>query len=231
MTEEFDPIETSSPMHGFRGDPSSGDLPPLIPRGLTLAVSRETGARGGSIGRRVARKLGWQVYDQEMIQFLANESSISIDLSDELSQLADEWIQEQFQVLSKKCDLSTSSEMTGVVRAILSLAASGNVVLIGRGAGFLIPPQMRLHVRLISPIEERVKYLQQWLRLTREEAVERASRLDRQRSEYLRGALATDPDDLHHYDLVLSSHALGEDLCVDILAEAALKKNAVIWGS
>src|SRR5690242_12897526 len=55
-----------SPRHGFQGD--RGAPPPRTgPAAMTIAVSREAGARGGTIARRVGRKLGWQVYDQELL--------------------------------------------------------------------------------------------------------------------------------------------------------------------
>src|SRR4051812_8217077 len=49
------------PMHGYRGD-----LPPgrtTAPRGLTVALSREAGARGTTIARKLGELLGWQVFD------------------------------------------------------------------------------------------------------------------------------------------------------------------------
>src|SRR5438067_21858 len=66
-----DLLET--PRHGFQGD--RGALPerPAFPRGLTVAISRETGARGATIARRVAGKLGWEVYDQELLEFMAQD--------------------------------------------------------------------------------------------------------------------------------------------------------------
>src|SRR5438034_78188 len=57
------------PLHGFRGDrPQDG--PFTRPKGLTLAISREAGARGTSIARKVGEQLGWQVFDQESLDYL-----------------------------------------------------------------------------------------------------------------------------------------------------------------
>ena len=62
--------------------------------------------------------------------------------------------------------------MIDVARLVLSLAAEGGVVLIGRGAGFLLPPESTLHVRVVAPLSDRIAYMSQWLRLTREQAAE-----------------------------------------------------------
>jgi hypothetical protein len=63
------------PLHGYQGDRGPAAPPPAVPTGLTVALSREAGARGGTIGRRVGRKLGWPVYDQELLEYMAHNSS------------------------------------------------------------------------------------------------------------------------------------------------------------
>ena len=56
------PIElTEVPLHGFRGDAEVA--PRAQPHGLTVAISREAGARGTTIANKVADILAWQVFD------------------------------------------------------------------------------------------------------------------------------------------------------------------------
>ena len=58
-----------SPLHGNQGDREPAAVL-KAPAGLTVAISREAGARGGSIARRIGKKLDWQVYTQELLEFL-----------------------------------------------------------------------------------------------------------------------------------------------------------------
>ena len=44
-----------SPRHGFQGDRGSRPRLPAVPAGITIAISREAGARGGTVGRRVGQ--------------------------------------------------------------------------------------------------------------------------------------------------------------------------------
>src|SRR5688500_14522383 len=70
----------TTPLHGNRGEaaPRAG-----APAAVTLAISREAGSRGGSIARRIGRRLGWQVYNQELLEFLcANEAARQSVLAD-----------------------------------------------------------------------------------------------------------------------------------------------------
>jgi cytidylate kinase len=115
-----------------------------------------------------------------------------------------------------------------MARVVLALAAQGQVVLIGRGAGCLLPPETTLHVRIVAPLRERIAYMGQWLRLTEEEAAERVRLRDERRSEYIVTNFHRDPAEVHQYDLVLNSSLLGEDECVELIVHAARARAALL---
>jgi cytidylate kinase len=219
-----------SPRHGFQGD--RAPVPPAAeyPAGLTVAVSREAGARGGSIGRRVARNLGWQVYDQELLEYVSQEGPLHQELLDGLPPVAAAWLGQRLEQLLREQSLSQHPSIVRLARAILALAAQGNVVLIGRGAGVLLPAETTLHVRLVAPLADRIAYMSQWLRLTVEEATERVRLRDARRAEFLATHFHRPPGEPHQYDLLLNSSLLGEELCAELIAHAARAKAAARFG-
>jgi len=219
-----------SPRHGFQGD--RGPAPPAaeFPAGLTVAVSREAGSRGGTIGRRVARNLGWQVYDQELLEYVSQEGPLHQELLDGLPPAAAAWLGQRLEQLLREQSVSQHPSIVRLARAILALAAQGNVVLIGRGAGLLLPAETSLHVRLVAPLADRIAYISQWLRLTVEEATERVRLRDARRAEFLVTHFHRQPGEPHQYDLLLNSSLLGEELCADLIVHAARTKLAVRFG-
>src|SRR2546430_2093038 len=91
MHNDLDDYLDDAPQHGFRGD--SATTPAVrVPAALTVAVSREAGARGGTIGRRAGRKLGWQVYDQELLEYLSQDSTACQNMIDSLRPDAAAWV-------------------------------------------------------------------------------------------------------------------------------------------
>src|SRR5947209_272083 len=90
------------PHHGFRGERGPEGLAPGGPQSLTIAISREAGSRGGSIARRAAAKLGWQVYTQELLEYLAQEGSPRQDLLDALSPEAARWSEQRLEQLLRE---------------------------------------------------------------------------------------------------------------------------------
>jgi cytidylate kinase len=219
-----------SPRHGFQGDRAPAPPPAEFPAGLTVAVSREAGSRGGSIGRRVARKLGWPVYDQELLEYVSQEGRLHQELIDGLPPAAGAWLEQRLDQFLREQSVSQHPSILRLARAILALAAQGSVVLIGRGAGLMLPAETTLHVRVVAPLADRIAYMSQWLRLTVEEATERVRLRDARRAEFLTTHFHRQPGEAHQYDLLLNSSLLGEELCAELVAHAARAKMTARFG-
>jgi cytidylate kinase len=219
-----------SPRHGFQGD--RGTPPPRSgPSALTIALSREAGARGSTIARRVGRKLGWQVYDQELIEYMAQEASVSQGVLDALAATPADWAEARLQQLIRDRAVSEHPTIVNLARVVLALGAQGHAVLIGRGAGCILPRETTLNVRIVSPLHERIAYMGQWLRLTVEEATERVRLRDERRREFIAANFHRDPNDVHQYDVILNSSLLGEDVCAELIAQAARARAAQLTQS
>src|SRR3954469_3842390 len=109
MAENHEPFADEareSPLHGFQGDRLISAPPPGPPRSLTIAVSREAGARGGTIARRAAWKLGWQVYNQELLEYIAQEGAFRQDVVDHLQPATAGWVEERLHLLLREQNLS-----------------------------------------------------------------------------------------------------------------------------
>ena len=217
-----------SPLHGNQGDRDAVEELET-PLGLTVAITRESGARGSSIARRVGKKLGWQVYTQELLEFLtSNESARSHVLADVPKEAA-AWADTQFHRLKMEKVISPGVELGEMPRLILTLAARGGVVLVGRGAGYLLPRETTLHVRIVAPLKDRVAYMAQWLRLRHEEAADYVHDHDDKRAEFLLKSFNRRAGDLKDYDLALNSFHLGEEICAALILSAVHGKENLLW--
>ena len=215
-----------TPLHGFRGDVEEG--PPDFPWGLTIAISREAGARGAAIAKRAGVKLGWQIYSQDLLEYIAQEGTFRQDVLDHLPVSAGVWVDDQLERLLKEQTLSRNPSLLDLARMVLSLGAQGEVVLLGRGAGCILPARSTLHVRLVAPVADRVAYMSQWLRLTEEEAAEQVRKRDSRRTEFIATHFHRKSSDVHQYDMVLNTSLLGEERCTEIIVQAARAKAATL---
>ena len=160
-----------APRHGYQGDRGAAAPPPALPAGLCIALSREAGARGVAIGRRVGQKLGWQVFDQELLEYMAQDAVVRQGVLDNLTPAATV-MGRGAAASAGRAEPQPASGHSEPGAVVLALGAQGEAVLVGRGSGFILPRASTLHVRLVAPLQERIAYMSQWLRLPVEEATE-----------------------------------------------------------
>lgn len=218
-----------SPLHGYRG--AMDDAPSFgVPAGLSIALSREAGARGGTIAKRAGEKLGWEVYTQDMLEYMASEPTVRQDIFNPLAPASREWVDERISELLQEQNLSRNPTILDLARLVLALGAQGNVILLGRGAGLILPSRSTLHVRMVAPLQDRIHYMSQWLRLTEEEAAEQVRKRDHRRADFLSTQFQRKPNDVHGYDMVLNTSLLGEERCAELVVAAAKAKMSAVVG-
>jgi cytidylate kinase len=228
MSDAFEtPTEVrESPRHGFQGDRQPLVPAGRIPHSLTIALSRQAGSRGGSIARRVGVKLGWQVYNQDMLEYIAQEGTFRQDMDAGLTPEMTRWTETRLDQLLREQNLTQHPSMLELARMVLTLGATGESILLVRGSGFILPRPSTLHVRLVAPPADRIAYMSQWLRLTDAEAAEEIRRRDERRAEFIETHFHRKLGDAEHYDLLLNSSHLGEEVCAELIVQAARAKLA-----
>jgi cytidylate kinase len=215
-----------TPRHGFQGDRALRPETPLIPPALTIAISREAGSRGTSIAKRAGKLLGWEVYDQELLEYVAQEGTFRQRVHEGLSAESAGWVEKRLRALWREQHIAQHSSIREMARLVMALGVQGQVILVGRGAGCILPADSTLHVRLTAPLEDRIAYMSQWLRMTMEEAAQQVAERDRLRAEFLENHFQRRSSDVYQYDLILNTSLLGEELCAELIAHAARAKMA-----
>src|SRR5437879_1340240 len=66
---------------------------PQTPR-FTIAVSRETGSQGTALARAIGERLGWVVYDHELVERIAQDMQVRASLLDSVDERRVSWLQE-----------------------------------------------------------------------------------------------------------------------------------------
>src|SRR5438132_11410740 len=212
------------PRHGNQGDRAPRPTASALPAALTIAVSRETGSHGGTIAHRAARKLGWTVYNQELLEYIAQEGAFRQGVKENQTPAAAQWAEHRLELLLREHKLSPHPSISELARVVLALGAQGECVLIGRGAGRILPAESTLDVRIIAPLPDRIAYMSQRLRLSLDAAAEEVKQRDRQRAEFVSTHFQRQPADIYQYDLILNSSHLGEEVCAELIAQAAHAK-------
>src|SRR5262245_58219201 len=111
----------------------------LPPPPFTVAVSREAGALGTSVAAEVGRRLGWPVYDRELLDKIAEELRRPASRLEAVDERPASWLEECLSALLDKQTVSPDTYFKYLNGAVRGLEKTGRCVIVGRGANFILP--------------------------------------------------------------------------------------------
>jgi cytidylate kinase len=190
------------------------------PRPFTITLSREAGARGAQVARVLGERLGWPVYDQELLRLIGEEMGVRTKLIESVDEKQRHWLQECLETFGSSSDISSSGYVRHLVEMLLSLAAHGRCIIVGRGAAQVLPAATTLRVRLVAPRDDRIAVIRQRRGLTEKEAAAWVDRTDRERVHFVKEHFRQDPSDPRQYDLVLNSGRFSVEECAELITAA-----------
>lgn len=192
-------------------------LPKEAEPAWTVAISREAGANGARIAQHVGDKLGWPVYDRAIIKHIAEDHGLRLKLLESVDEKKKHWLHECVESFSQAPSVSSSAFAHCLVETLNSLSQHGNCVIVGRGAPQFLPPAVTLRVRIIAPLEDRIKSISVRHDINHEEAAAWVSKTDRERNRFVTDHFHKDSNDPHQYDLMLDSSRFSLTECAEMI--------------
>jgi len=187
-----------------------------------ITVSRQYGAGGGEVARRLAEALGWELLDRELLHRAAAVEHVP---DAELERL-----DEKALSMTDRLRLHPPHEryMHGMTEAARQAAARGKVVLVGRGTRQLLGDMPDVfHLHLVAPLDWRVQRMALRQGWTMEQARTRCLEVDRSRERFTRYFFGPDALQPEQFDLVANSDRMPLDnvaACVLDLARSEEKE-------
>ncbi len=191
--------------------------------GPFITVSRQPGSRGSEVARMVGGRLGWSVLDKELVEGLAERLEMSPKMLELMDETRSNWFRDTlFNLLDSRIGIQ-HSYLSQLSKVMLLAACDGQVVIVGRGANFMLPRERGLRLLVVAPSEQRQACLCERDGLDARAAERRLEELDSTRAEFIRRNFNQEVDDARHYDLVLDSSTFGLETCTDLICSALEK--------
>ena len=210
-----------------------------------ITISRQFGAAGVPVGRALAEKLGADFLDRAIVAQVAVRSGIpETELETYDERLPSFWqrvaaalttsspeVAMPASYADELTQLTTHDRLVAITRSVIEEAANrGNVVIVGRGAAFILGRQAgTLHVQLHASLDARIRYLMSRIEdiptetpLDEKSLRELSRSIDAARADYVRRTFDADWLDARHYDLSVDTGRLGVDGTVEVI-EAAVQ--------
>ena len=192
-----------------------------------ITISREYGAGGGTIGERVADRLGLEYLDKAIILKTAYEAQVNVDSAfklDESVPMNFGFAQSLFDFYNKPLNEKVFAAQSEVIKRY---GEKGNCVIVGRNANSILREfDNTLHVFVCGKLEDRVQRLmnkEMYKGVPENKIVGLINTVDKRRKKYCEYYTNTRFGDAKNYDICLDSSRFGIEKCVDIICELAGK--------
>jgi len=185
-----------------------------------VALSRLPGSGGEEVARLVAERLDFGLFGREIVEQVAEDLGVDHWLVDGLDEHVHSAIERSLSNLFGRNSVDEDRFQRSVARAVTTLGRRGSVVIVGRGAPFLLSEHDALRVLLVAPREQRAKRYAEVKALEAGHAESELGLAERQRADFARRHFGADLSDPARYDLSLNTGTLGFEGAADLIVEA-----------
>src|SRR5438270_482270 len=105
----------------------------------TIAIAREAGCPGSRSAHEAGARLGWLVYDHELLERIAQEMGLRVELLESIDERRQSWLLETVKSFGLQRSVTESSYVYHLAETVLSLGTHGHCVIVGRGAAQILP--------------------------------------------------------------------------------------------
>ena len=194
-----------------------------------ITISRQFGAGGKTLGKKIADEFGYTFADSEIIKMVAEMANVSTNFVETIEK-------EAGGKFSKFISKTVSKPLVGrilkdergyideeiyldyLVLIIAQMGDDGNVVILGRGSQYILNDLPdAYHILLIDRFENRVRFMQKNYDLSQGRATQVVKNEDKRRMNLYRKLSKSDYDNPELYHLVLNMGRVNHDKAIELI--------------
>ena len=164
-----------------------------------ITISRTMGSGARVVAELLARELGWSFWGKEVIDAIAEDADVSRSLVED----QDEKRVSEFEALARAVigDFAMSGFMyeKHLARTVAAIGAKGCAIILGRGAQFLLPDA--LHVHIDASFDHRVANMMKFESYNRADAEAKLRASDKERQRFVEAMFGKEKVNAFHNDV------------------------------
>jgi len=198
-----------------------------------ITISRQFGAGGRELGKRIADKLAYYYVDEDILEMAAQEVQVSPELKKIIEMEPGGKVQRYIsklnpfgqslmeRPLNDKQRYIDGFKYVELMHSIITrIAEEGNAVIIGRGGQYILQDfESAHHLKLIANEKDRIKFIVDKYNFSHKRAVQVVKGMQKRRVNLYSFFGRKDYDDLSLYDLTLNMSKLSMDEAQELVYE------------
>ena len=191
-----------------------------------ITLSRQFGAGGLTVGKMIAKKMNYALYDEEIIQLVAEKAKVSREWVKSVEKESGRRFQKLLSGLVARrvverilddekgyIDEEIYVDMLQIV--IKKIAAEGNAVVVGRGGQYILREMENvIHLLLVADLKDRIDFIRGHYKLRQKQAATVVASEDKRRMNLYRKFGKEDYDHPVLYHMVFNTSKIDlEKVC------------------
>lgn len=189
-----------------------------------IFISREVGAGGREIARLLGEKLGWAVFDRELLHLMAGDDATRERVYASMDERDTTWFETTLRSFADP-EFRKNDYLHKLMKCVLSIARQGHAIFLGRGVNCFLPRESILSVRLIAPLEVRIARFAARRGLDKNAARLEIEKLDAERANFVQRNFHVRVDDPALFDLVVNTSRYDPMAVVELISQALRLQN------
>jgi cytidylate kinase len=170
-----------------------------------ITISMEAGGGGSLVAKGVADNMGFDLFHKEIIQAIAESGHLDPRGLAAMEKERLSGIQDFIASLLNERYLWPGIYLDHLKAVVHAIEKRGGAVIVGRGAMFILPPDRVLSVRIVAPLDVRIRNIADAYQVSEEAARRRILNRDSRRAAFVKKSFNADINDLVHYDLTVNT--------------------------
>lgn len=178
---------------------------------IVITISREYGSGGHYVGELLAKRMGLNFYDKNLINLISKKSGLS-----------KEYVEENSQKLAsfKYIDNNDDRIFIAEEKVIKDLAKKESCVIVGRCADYILKDNKdTIKVFLYSSSQDKVKRAVKYYNLEEDKALKEINKINSERAKHYKYYTNRDWYDFANYDIALNVDYLGVEKTTELLEQ------------
>ena len=178
---------------------------------IVITISREYGSGGHYVGELLAKRMGLNFYDKNLINLISKKSGLS-----------KEYVEANNQKLAsfKYIDNNDDRIFIAEEKVIKDLAKKESCVIVGRCADYILKDNKdTIKVFLYSSSQDKVKRAVKYYNLEEDKALKEINKINSERAKHYKYYTNRDWYDFANYDIALNVDYLGVEKTAELLEQ------------
>lgn len=190
-----------------------------------VCVSRMVGLEGHQVVAGLAARLGWPVFDREVLGLMAGDDEMTRKLYETLDHRDLKWWESALSpfVMGR---YMANDYFRRLCETVLALARQSPGIFVGRGIDLVLPPKVGLRVCLYAGLPARIRAVAERHGIGETEAKLRIQQGEAERREFIQRMFHVEPFDPGRFDLVVNLDRMSDPEAVDLILGAHERRAA-----